>query len=223
MDGTSASASRAYSELRDRIMTWQLPPGTALRETELAEQLGVSRTPVREALQRLRLDGLVVARGRRGVEVPTWERDELDEVYRLRANLEAWGAGLAAQRTHRLDLPMLHGYADEMTALSREATPDLDRIAQLNVDFHQAITNGVGSERLVRMLSNVVHLPLLFRVFHLFTPEQIDITLQEHHTMLMAFEAGDAQWAESLARAHILGALAVLIGPGGVVVPEEAS
>lgn len=221
------AATRAYAELRQRIMTWQLPPGTRLREVELAAELNVSRTPVREALQRLRSDGLIAARGQRGNEVPRWAARELEDSYRMRANLEAWAARLATERLDRLDLPRLHGLADEMTELSRESEPDLNCIAELNIDFHHSISTAVGSERLNQMLSGVVHLPLLYRVFHTFTPAQVAMTLQEHHTILMALEARDADWAESITRAHILAALSSLIGAQGIVdlspTPDDAA
>lgn len=211
-----ASSEVVYQAVRDRIIRWQFPPGTAIREAPLAEELGVSRTPVREALHRLRFEGLVVGRGKRGVEVPRWTLQELEETYRLRAHVEAWGGALAADRADRLDLPRLHELADEMTELSKQPVVDLDRIAALNVEFHSTVLLGVGSDRLLQMMTSVVVLPLLYRVFHLMTEVEVDITLQEHHTLLLAFERGDAQWAESVTRAHILGALAVL-ARGGVV------
>jgi DNA-binding GntR family transcriptional regulator len=209
------AANRVYAELRRRILTWELAPGSALREVLLAAELEVSRTPVREALQRLRADGLVVARGRRGVEVPSWQPDQLDEVYRLRADLEAWSAKRAAERMGVRELDRLRGLADEMTALWRAGDErDLEAIAALNVDFHETIREAAGSDRLHHMTSMVVHLPLLHRVFHVFTVDETEATLAEHHTLIRAFEARDPDWAEAMARAHILAALHALMRSG---------
>lgn len=219
MSDTQAT-QRVYHELRRRITRWEIPPGSRLREVELATDLQVSRTPVRDAIAQLRSDGLVAARGRRGNEVPVWTKRDLDDSYRMRANLEAWAARLATERVDEVDLPHLHDLADEMTAISRESEPDLERMIELNIEFHHLLSTGAGSVRLNKMLSNVTHLPLLHRIFHILTPQQIAITLQEHHGILMALEAGDPDWAESTTRAHILAALSTLVGPNGVT--EEA-
>ncbi|TDD90603.1 GntR family transcriptional regulator [Saccharopolyspora karakumensis] len=96
MSEANPAATRVYDELRRQIMTWQLPPGTALREVQIAGEFGVSRTPVSHAIQRLRADGLIEPRGRRGVEVSRWNQRDLEDTYRLRANLEAWAATYAA-------------------------------------------------------------------------------------------------------------------------------
>ena len=212
MADQDAAADRVYQELRRRIVSWETPPGSALREVGLAEELRVSRTPVREALQRLKSDGLVVARGRRGLEVPRWDARHLEDSYRLRADLEAWSAKRAAQRLSLRDLEGLRELADEMTRIHNGdcGVAELETIADLNADFHETIRVCAGSERLHQMTSAVVHLPLLHRVFHVFTPAEVTMTLAEHHTILRAFEARDPDWAESISRAHILAALHAL-------------
>ncbi|MDA3630780.1 GntR family transcriptional regulator [Saccharopolyspora oryzae] len=222
MSEPNAAATRVYDELRRQIMTWQLPPGTALREVQIAAEFNVSRTPVRDAIQRLRSDGLIEPRGRRGVEVSRWNPRELEDTYRLRANLEAWAARLAAERPNLLDLPRLRELADEMSALARSEPFDHERIAELNIEFHESIRSAAGSDRLVTTLTTVVHIPLLHRVFTAFTPEQVATTCQEHHTIIAALEAGDGDWAESITRAHILAALNALKGPRGLFATTNA-
>lgn len=214
MSHPNGSAEFVYEHLREQILQWRLPPGAAVREAHVAEELGVSRTPVRAALQRLQLEGFLAARGKRGLQAPRWTLEELEETYRLRAHLEEWVGASAAQRRERLDLPRLHRLADEMTALAEQAEVDLERIAALNVEFHDTILNELGNARLRQLMSNVVVLPLLYRVFHLRTEAEMKTTLVEHHTLLLAIEQGDAQWAGSLSRAHILGALAAVVRGG---------
>ena len=223
MSANGAAAERVYHELRRRIMHWEISPGQQLRETDVAAALDVSRTPVRAAFQQLRADGLIAPKGRRGSEVPVWTRRELDDSYRMRANLEAWAARLATGRRDQLDLPRLHAMADEMTSLSQEREVDLYRIAELNIDFHQLISTGAGSARLTQTLSRVVHLPLLYKVFHTFTTEQITMTLLEHHTILQAIEAGDADWAEAITKAHILAALSSLMSADELFTAKEGA
>lgn len=211
MPERDAAAERVYEELRRRIVRWELPPGSAMREVELAAELDVSRTPIREALQRLKSNGLVVARGRRGVEVPAWDTAHLEEAYRMRADLEAWSAKRAAERLSTTEIGRLRVLADDMSRMAAEPEPDLEAIAAANVSFHEQVRQGASSERLLQMTNHVVHLPLLHRVFHLFTPNETATTLTEHHTMLRAFEARDPDWAESITRAHILAALHTLL------------
>ncbi|MFF5988542.1 GntR family transcriptional regulator [Prauserella flavalba] len=221
MSEGNPAATRVYDELRRQIMTWQLPPGTALREVQIAAEFGVSRTPVSHAIQRLRADGLIEPRGRRGVEVSRWTQRDLEDTYRLRANLEAWAARLAAGRPDLLDLPRLRALADEMSELAKAEPLDHERIAELNIEFHEAVRSSAGSDRLVATLTTVVHIPLLHRVFTAFTPEQVASTCQEHHTIIAALEAGDGDWAESITRAHILAALNALKGPRGLFAATE--
>lgn len=221
MSETYPSAERVYRELRRRIMTWQLPPGTALREVQIAADFGVSRTPVSQAIQRLRADGLIEPRGRRGVEVRRWSQRDLEDTYRMRANLEAWAARLAAERSDEVDLARLRTLADEMSELARMQPLDHERIAELNIEFHELVRSAAGSHRLVEALTTVVHIPLLHRVFTAFTPRQVIATCQEHHTIIDALQAGDADWAESITRAHILAALNALKGPRGLFAEVE--
>lgn len=211
MSANGSAAERVYEELRDRIMRWEITPGQQLREADIALDLAVSRTPVRAAMQQLRADGLVAPKGKRGNEVTHWSRRELEDSYRLRANLEAWAARLATERPEGLDLGRLHALADEMTERSERPDADLDVIAELNIEFHQLISAGAGSARLSQLRGRIVHLPLLYKVFHTFTPAQVAMTLQEHHTILMAIEARDPDWAEAITKAHILAALSSLL------------
>lgn len=223
MGANGSAADRVYDELRRRIMRWEIVPGQQLREADVAVALSVSRTPVRTAFQQLRADGLIVPKGRRGNEVPVWTRSELDDSYRMRANLEAWAARLATERRDQLDLPRLHELADEMTSLSQADEVDLYRIAELNIDFHQLISTGARSARLTQMLSRVVHLPLLYKVFHTFTAEQLTMTLVEHHIILLAIEAGDADWTEAITKAHILAALSSLMNADDLFAASTAT
>lgn len=217
VNDSRAATARAYQELRRRIVTWQFPPGTRLLEVELATELGMSRTPVHEALHQLRVDGLVIGYRNRGMQVPAWTDVELDEVYRLRAMLESWGARLAARNVANLDLETLRRTADGMTELARAGEPDLDTIADLNIEFHNAILQAAGSERLTGMMSRVVYLPMVYRVFHVLSHEGLTLALDEHHGLIRAFEANDPDWAEALMRAHILAALSALRHASGVL------
>ena len=203
---------RVYEELRQRIVNGDLLPGSILRESALAEEFKASRTPVREAIQRLLADGLVITRGHsRGVEVPAWDAQHLEEMYRLRANLEAWSARQAATRLTDDDIKLLQHLADAMTNERSQPEVDLERIAQLNVEFHDIVRSRAGGQQYRETTAAVIHVPLLHRVFHVFTKEEVVMTLEEHHTMVRAFKAQDQDWAESITRAHILAAMHALL------------
>jgi DNA-binding GntR family transcriptional regulator len=207
----TASAARVYETLKHRIVRWELQPGTRLVEAELAEQLGVSRTPVREALQRLRADGLAVARGRRGNEVPEWGRQEIEDSQRVRAHVESWAGRVAVERLGPHDLVDLRALAAAMHAEWAGDQPDLDRIAELNTNFHAVINRAAANSAIDQLLARATHLPILHRVFHVYSREQTSTALVEHDTIIRAIESGDPDWVESIIKAHILAALPALL------------
>jgi DNA-binding GntR family transcriptional regulator len=207
----TASAARVYETLKQQIVRWELEPGARLVEAELAEQLGVSRTPVREALQRLRADGLAVARGQRGAEVPRWSRQEMEDSQRLRAHMESWAGRIAVERLTPNDMTNLRALAATMHAEWASERPDLDRIAELNTTFHAVINGAAASPAIDQALVRATHLPILHRVFHVYSHEQTSTALNEHDTIIMALESGDPDWVEAIIKAHILAALSALL------------
>lgn len=208
-----AAAGRVYEQLKRRIVRWELGPGARLVEADLADELGVSRTPVREAIQRLKADGLAVSRGRRGNEVPQRTRDQIEEAQRLRAHLESWACRTVAERVTSQELETLHLLATQMREEWESDGPDLDRIAELNIEFHGTITR-LANPTDRQLIARSIYLPTLYRVFHSYTPMQVTTALTEHGTIIMALEAGDPDWVEAIIKAHILAALPALIKTG---------
>src|ERR1700742_3863708 len=109
---TTTHAATAYKAIRNEILQGQHGPGARLREEDVAERLAISRTPVREALRKLASEGLVSFVPNRGAHVATWDPDEIDDLYGLRAELESYGARLAARRAGFVNL-------DELRRLDR--------------------------------------------------------------------------------------------------------
>src|SRR6476661_1015666 len=107
-EDTMRASDKAYAALRDDIIEWRLAPGTVLAEVEQSERLGVSRTPVREALSRLTAEGLTTAAGGRGVVVTDISLEDIDEMFELRETLEGKAAALAAERGERTVFEQLH-------------------------------------------------------------------------------------------------------------------
>ncbi len=207
----TASTTRVYDVLKHRIVRGTLEPGARLVEAEIADQLGVSRTPVREAIQRLRADGLAVERGRRGNSVPMWSAREIEDSQRLRAHVESWAGRVAIDRIRADQLQELRSLSSSMHDEWSRSRPDVDRIAELNMHFHAVMNGAAASPPIDHLLARATHLPILFRVFHLYSAAQTATALNEHDTIIQALEAGDPNWVESIIRAHILAALPVLI------------
>ncbi|WP_193608626.1 GntR family transcriptional regulator [Nocardioides lijunqiniae] len=200
--GTGAAADHAYRLVREQILSGQRVGGEWLREGDLAEHLGVSRTPVREALRRLTAEGLVRYERNRGVQVQAWNASDLDEIFSLRSVLEPWGCRLAAT-SGLADLTTLDALAHEMDECVAGRSPDLDRLTELNNRFHRLVLEGSGNSRLPGLIASVVQVPLVWRTFSRYPPEALARSLAHHHELVSALTAGDADWAESVMCSHV--------------------
>lgn len=203
------SAEDAYRVIRAQILHGEREGGEWLREGDLAASLGVSRTPVREALRRLAAEGLVRHELNRGVQVASWDWHDLDETFGLRCVLEPWGSALAAT-SGLADLDELGRLADAMDAVVAEDRPDLDEITRLNNQFHRAILQASGNNRLTHMVASVVEVPLVWRTFSHYSNDAMRRSLAHHHELVDALRAGDPTWAESVMRSHVRAARAAL-------------
>ena len=206
---TGKAAEVTYATIRRQILSGERSGGEWLREGDLAAGIGVSRTPVREALRRLAAEGLVRHEPNRGVQVERWGVEDLDEIFSLRSHLEPWGCGLAAT-TGLADLDTLGRLADRMDEEARRDPPDLDAITELNNEFHRGVLEASGNGRLVAMVSSVVEVPLVWRTFSHYSPQAMRRSLAHHHEIVQALAAGDALWAESVMRSHVRAAWTTL-------------
>lgn len=207
------AAERAYLDIRAGILAGQHEPGSRLREEELARRIGVSRTPVREALRRLTADGLVEVSANRGAQVVSYTDEDLEEIFDLRALLESHSHARAAELIDDADITRLSELADEMEDLG--TCPDStarDRIAELNREFHGTIIHASGSPRLIGLLQQVVQVPLVHRTFHRYTPEALARSFQHHREIVAALAARDGAWAGAVMRSHVHAARVVLLG-----------
>ncbi|GAA4322342.1 GntR family transcriptional regulator [Actinomadura luteofluorescens] len=206
------AVDRVYARLRADILDGVHPPGARIGEAELAEATGSSRTPVREALRQLEAKGLVEVLPHRGARVPDWTPEDLEEIYDLRMLLEGAAARRAAARVTDADADRM----DELCALMEEAVEpgagqDLDRVAELNAEFHDIVRSAAASGRLVSMLNAVVQLPLVMRTFHRYSPADLARSSAHRSEPAAALRGRDGTWAESVMRAHVLAAKAVLL------------
>jgi DNA-binding GntR family transcriptional regulator len=200
-----------YEAIKHRILQGAYAIDDHLVEADLAASFDVSRTPIREALHRLSSEGLVTFEPNRGARVAGWSDAELAEIFELRALLESYGARLAAMRVTPAQLEELGQLAKKMEDLvvANLDEKDFHQVALANNEFHLGVLRAAGNERLVAILSSLVHVPLVQRTFAHYSPEALQRSLAHHRECLEALAANDGLWAESVMRAHILAARSV--------------
>ena len=210
------SASAAAGEvIREAIIDGRLPPGKRLKEEELARELGMSRTPVREALLMLESEGLVESIPRRGATVRSYAVGDLDDVYQLRALLEGYAARRAATRISPDDLARLEKSCDRFDRLRAE--DDLLDLVKENLRFHSVIHEAAASDRLAALIRKVIEIPLVYKSFYWYSPEQKLISQHYHRQLTRSLRLGDGERAELIMKEHVLEArdfLLAQLGPG---------
>lgn len=212
MTRSLTSAERVADTLRDRILHGELTAGTRLGEVELAAGLGVSRTPVREALSRLAAEGLVEISPNRGARVATWTVAELEGVFDVRASLEPQLTGYAVAHATEADIEELHGIAERMLAVGTPGPgQDLDALVPLNRAFHDRLVALADHPALAAALAAAIHPPIVRRNFHTYDEASLRRSLAHHAEMVAALRAGDAAWARAVMTAHISNARAVMV------------
>ncbi len=205
------ATQRAHALLRAGILDGTRPAGSRLREDTLADELGLSRTPVREALQRLGTEGLVDHLAHRGARVASWSSTEEEETFALRAVLEGLGARRAAERATAADVAALRELCTRMEATTSPGAPrDLDALTGLNHRFHHELLRIADSPRLEAMVDTVIHVPVVMRTFLRYSDAALARSQHHHRELCDALEVGDGGWAESVMRSHVLAARAQL-------------
>ena len=217
MSDSQAAVDRVYAELRQRILDGTYAQGARLGEADLADGLGVSRTPVREALRRLGSEGLLSTLPNKGARVRTWTASELGDITDLRALLEGHAAARAATRVTEDDLRTMEDLVSRMEAATQEeaATPDIDLITELNGAFHGAIITAAGNSLLPELMRSLIHVPVVSRTFRLYSPARMRLSMRQHRDVLDALTARDPAWAEAVMRVHILSTRAIMTDAGG--------
>jgi DNA-binding GntR family transcriptional regulator len=203
------AADVAVDLIRAAILDGRLTPGQRLKEAEVAEAFGISRTPVREALRILQNSGLLDASPNRGSVVRSYSIDQLREIYDLRILLEGYAARRAAMATTPELVQALRESCDRFEELRRADSPVVELVKE-NVTFHTAVIDAAASDRVSTLLRAVVELPLIYRVYYWYQPEQVASSERRHLQLVDAVEARDADRAELIMRSHILEASDVM-------------
>ncbi|MFZ5648568.1 MAG: GntR family transcriptional regulator [Bacillota bacterium] len=192
---------KVYEKLRRAILEGRLKPGTRLVERRLAEQLKVSRTPVREVIRMLELEGLISYLPRAGAVVAIVDKEEVLEIYRIRAVLEGLAARLAAEKIGYDQIKRLENLLGTMEI--HTGPGELDQIEQTHQEFNDLIYKAAGSPRLYSMIASLVdHINRYVRMGY-GLPGRIAEANREHRRLVEALALHDGDLAEAVARKHI--------------------
>jgi DNA-binding GntR family transcriptional regulator len=195
--GTAVDA--VYEVLRRSILDGELPPGHRLRSDVLANELKVSRTPVREALRKLETEGLVDA-SRSGLVVRQSSEEDLVEIFYLREALEGMAARLAAENATRAEIDELHALFEDMEAVA--ARGDIALVRKLTGEFHLLVCRASHNKRLIQSLQGLLDHVRQAQSSTLYMPGRPADALKEHRALLRAIAKRDPDLAETLARQH---------------------
>lgn len=199
MSKSRMTADDAYRVLHARIVSGELKPGQKMREVEIADSLGLSRTPVREAFHRLKGDGLLTQEPNKGAVVRQLDYQSISELYKIREVLEGTAAGLAARQISEVELAALY----DMLALQMQAKDDVAEASRLNKLFHRTLCLSAHNRYLVEMIDGLDLSMALLGRSTLGLDARKDEAIAEHREILDAIAADDATAAEETARRHI--------------------
>ena len=190
-----------FNTLRQAILRGELKPGERLMEIQLANKLGVSRTPIREAIRKLELEGLVLMIPRRGAEVAEITEKSLCDVLEVRSALEILAVELACERISEQDVDKLREAAKEFEEVSK--SEDVTALAEADVKFHDIIYFATDNQRLIQLLYNLREQMYRYRVEYLKRPEVHATLFAEHEHIIQCIVKRDKVAAKQAISTHI--------------------
>ncbi len=204
LDGYKPLRDVVFETLRDAIITQVLKPGERLMEIQLADEMGVSRTPVREAIRKLELEGLVVMVPRKGAYVAGVSMKDIHEVYEVRAALEMLAVTLAAERITDEELDALERQVLKESEVEKNGDEHaLDNIIYIDSTFHDIIYQAAHNQRLVQFVNILQEQLQRFRAASLSRPGRSKTALVEHKQIVEALAERNGELAAKLAKEHI--------------------
>ncbi len=199
------ATEQAYQVIRTNILTGKFEEGERLTETRLSEELGLSRTPIREAVGRLIIEGFIERQSGYTTRVARFPEDEVEQIYEIRRLLECYSVRRAARLATPEDIAELRSIHARM----RADTPPNDkaayqRLTAANEAFHRAIVAAARSPRLTALMATALDVGMVVRTYSMFSAEDLMRSLSHHQELIDAIEAGSPEWAESIMSAHLL-------------------
>jgi DNA-binding GntR family transcriptional regulator len=190
-----------FNTLRQAILTGELKPGERLMEIHLANKLGVSRTPIREAIRKLELEGLVTMIPRRGAEVAQITEKSMNDVLEVRRAMDALCTELACERISEEEIQALKTASDNFAEAAK--TKDVRKCAQADVAFHDIILKATGNMRLVQLVNNLAEQMYRYRFEYLKDVSRYSSLTEEHRLIFESIKNRDKEAAIRAAELHI--------------------
>jgi DNA-binding GntR family transcriptional regulator len=190
-----------FQTLREAILRGELEPGERLMELPLAQKLGVSRTPIREAIRMLELEGLAVTVPRKGAEVARMTLKDMEDVLEIREVLDELAVKLAIEKISAEQLELLRVVKKEFERNTKSR--DVRKIAESDVQFHDIIYEATDNPKLVGMLSNFQAQAYRYRVEYLKDATSYPVLIREHEAIVEAIETKDAKKAMQAMHDHV--------------------
>lgn len=200
-----------FQTLRRAILMGDLEPGERLMELQLTEKLGVSRTPIREAIRKLELEGLVTMVPRRGAEVAQISAKNLKDVLEVRVALDSLAVRLACERITPEGIEELKRACKDFENATKEKEVDATKVAQADVAFHDVISRVTGNERLLQMIFNLSEQMYRYRFEYIKERSYHDRLVKEHENLCRYIEARDEEKAVEEVTKHICNQLETIL------------
>lgn len=208
-DGSASLEEKVYLVLEERILSGKIAPGESIKEIKLSRELGVSRTPVREALQRLDREGLIQLIPNKGAVVLGISEQDLIDIYKIRMRLEGLAARIAAEKR---DEALCRELCDNIDLTGfYMAKGDIEKVKNLDSEFHDIIYRCCESRMLGKTLSELHRYIASYRKLSLAASGRIEHSLSEHKEIYDAIVAGNAEAADALMSEHVARALENLL------------
>lgn len=190
-----------FEELRNLILTGKLLPGMRLMEKEIARETGISRTPIREAIRKLEIKGLVIIEPRKAAYVAKISTKNMLEILEVRQNLDGLAATLASQRIGQIDKQKLTDAADLFEGALKAG--DVAGMLKFDTEFHQIIIEATGNRTLAQMFEQIEELAFKCRYTYFDEAKWSEKILDEHRMIYLAVIKGDLKLAKKAAELHV--------------------
>lgn len=191
----------AYAKIHGAIVRNELKPGVRLSEATLSNQLGISRTPIREALKRLQEERLIKVLPRRGAFVTDISAEDIVAIYQLREALECFAIQFVPQYGDRAELEALAADIEQSSQWLKNG--DVDRVNDLDVRLHKFIAGGSRNPMICKLIDQLLHQVIRLRGMTPSVPGRLERQMQEHREIILALRSGDIDRAREAVRIHL--------------------
>lgn len=201
-------SATVHLTLRRRLMAGHYEPGSQLKEEIVADELGVSRTPVRAAIQRLIAEGLLTPAAKRGAIVTEWRKSDAEHIFNLRIMLEGHAASLAARIIPDDEVERVSCLTDTMEeAIDRGGDGHLDVLHRANLEFHEAILANCGSAHVRMFVQTLLQFPMVIGGFYIYSEEDKRESIRQHREIIAGLRARNPEWARAGMTCHLTAAI----------------